>query len=513
MPDRAPGAPSARRPIRSLATPAGAVAAFVALGALLRFAGLGAKSFWRDEAFTVRMARSDLPSALDLMVNTEATPPLYYLLVWPWCQVLGSSEAGIRSLSALFGVATIVVAWLVGRELVSARVGVAAAGLVAVNPVLVWYSQEARAYALLVLLGGLGFLFFVRVLRSARGRPLLGWTIVSALTICTHWFALFLVAVQAPWLLAASRLRRRVVVACAALAVFVVALLPLLLEQRGDGMQHDWIGERPLLARVVQLPAVLLVGFETPAPVVAAAVAGALAAVCLWPLLRRENRLERRGAGLALAIGGASVALPVVLALAVHDYFYYRNVLGSVVPLALVLAAGAGAAHAGRAARGAAALLGALSVAIVLVTIGEPKYHREDWRAATAALGTPDVDRAVVMTPAYSRVPLLPYMPRTERMRAPAAPVREVVALALPGEDAGALARSTAPRARGGAPADGFRLVEQREEELFTLLRYRAPRPVRIGASALARSAIGGGEATVLFQPAEGGRGAGSQVG
>ena len=63
-----------------------------------------------------------------------------------------NTEYGLRSLSALAGVATVPVAYLIGAELRGRRAGLMAAALVAVNPMLLWYSQEARAYALLVLL-------------------------------------------------------------------------------------------------------------------------------------------------------------------------------------------------------------------------------------------------------------------------------------------------------------------------------------------------------------------------
>ena len=56
----------------------------------------------------------------------------------------GTGEFGLRSLSALAGVATVPVAYLIGVELRGRRAGLMAAALVAVNPMLLWYSQEAR---------------------------------------------------------------------------------------------------------------------------------------------------------------------------------------------------------------------------------------------------------------------------------------------------------------------------------------------------------------------------------
>src|SRR5438876_576650 len=80
------------------------------------------------------------------------TPPFYYMLAWGWAKLFGTGEVGLRSLSALAGTLTIPAAYAAGRALSSRRAGLIAAALFAVNPLLVWYSQEARAYALLALL-------------------------------------------------------------------------------------------------------------------------------------------------------------------------------------------------------------------------------------------------------------------------------------------------------------------------------------------------------------------------
>ena len=78
----------------------------------------------------------------------------------------------MRSLSALFGAATVPLAYCIGAELSSRRAGLITAALVAVNPMLIWYSQEARSYALLVFFCAASLLFFARALRTRSGpRP------------------------------------------------------------------------------------------------------------------------------------------------------------------------------------------------------------------------------------------------------------------------------------------------------------------------------------------------------
>ena len=87
----------------------------------------------------------------------------------------------------------------------------------AVSPVLVWYSQEARAYALFIFLGALSLLAFVRAMETRGTTAAARWAVVSALVIATHYFGAFLIAAEAAFLLYRWRCRT-VVVASAGLA-------------------------------------------------------------------------------------------------------------------------------------------------------------------------------------------------------------------------------------------------------------------------------------------------------
>src|SRR4051812_46831077 len=196
-----------------------ALAALVALGAALRFSTLGLQSYWYDEAVTVGIVRMDFGGMVSAVYHHESTPPLYYVLAWMWCKAFGTGEVGLRSLSAVFGTASIPVFYAAARELVSREVGLAVAVLAAFNPLLVWYSQEGRAYALLALLGGLSLLFFARALQKGKGRALAWWALFSGLALLTHYFAVFLVAPEAAWLV--WRRRDRAVAAGVAAVVAV----------------------------------------------------------------------------------------------------------------------------------------------------------------------------------------------------------------------------------------------------------------------------------------------------
>ena len=145
-----------------------ALAGIVVLGAALRFATLDLQSYRYDEAVTVgRVLHPSLFDTLSTVPRSESTPPLYYLVAWLWSRPFGTGEVGLRSLSALAGTASIAVVYLGAVALpLPRRAGLIAAAMVAVSPVLIWFSQDARAYALVFLLTALSFLFFARARRS-----------------------------------------------------------------------------------------------------------------------------------------------------------------------------------------------------------------------------------------------------------------------------------------------------------------------------------------------------------
>ena len=151
----------------------------------LRAATIEAQSFWDDELFTVWIVRLDFVDMVRAWWDSEATPPVYYLVTWLWSQLFGTGEVGLRSISVLAGTATVPLVYLVGSRFASPRAGMAVAVLVAFNPFLVWYGAEARSYAFLVPEVALGLFFFLAALTTPSRRNLVGWAVVSALGVAT----------------------------------------------------------------------------------------------------------------------------------------------------------------------------------------------------------------------------------------------------------------------------------------------------------------------------------------
>lgn len=447
-----------------------ALGAIVVLAAVLRFATLRTQSIWFDEAATWDLVRRPFGAMLSRLPHAESTPPLFYALEWGWTRVFGDGELGLRSLPALAGLLTVPVAHAIGRRAAGARAGLAAAALVAVNPLLVWFSQEARSYALATLLSVVALLLFLRAQDDRRGRVLAAWALASALALATHYFTAFVLVPQAAWLLWRHPCRRSTLGAVGAVAATGLALLPLLIAQSGN--PYDIAGT-PLALRLVQLPKQFLLGYRGPLALPLGLLGAAFVTGGAWLLLRRTPRPARERALLLGALGCVGVALPLLAALAGADYLNTRNLLPALIPLLAALAVGCAASRAPRLGAVLLAGLCAISLAIVVTVAADAQYQRQDWRGLARALGETSGARALVITPANGELALRYYRRGLRPMAAPGAAVREVDVVTVAGSpDPGKAPRLPALVGTAlGVP--GFQPAGRARTKTYVLQRFR----------------------------------------
>ena len=153
--------PPARRSAFTRHPTGSAVAALTILAAALRLYRIGHQGLWFDEAYTVMLVKLPFAKLLSTVPKTESTPYLYYLLAWVWTHIFGRGAADLRALSALVGTAVVPIGYLAAAKLTAnRRAALIVAALATFNPLLIWYSQEARAYELLVLMSACTLLAF-----------------------------------------------------------------------------------------------------------------------------------------------------------------------------------------------------------------------------------------------------------------------------------------------------------------------------------------------------------------
>lgn len=194
-----------------------------------RLAGITSQSLWRDEVDSLRFATRPLPGVLSAFTRPGENGPLFYLLLRPWLAAAGHSEFALRFPSILMGVLAVALIFLWGKYLFGRGVGgLLAALLLAVNPYHVWYSQEARMYALVVALILLSLWWFKEALERGRWWRWALWYLFVSLGFYIHVLAVLVLPVQALWLLMVPAWRKRWISALTAFALLILPYLPLI---------------------------------------------------------------------------------------------------------------------------------------------------------------------------------------------------------------------------------------------------------------------------------------------
>ncbi|HEX2015878.1 MAG TPA: glycosyltransferase family 39 protein [Solirubrobacteraceae bacterium] len=468
-----------------------ALGGILGLAALLRLPTLGSQSLWFDEAFIpTHVLHAGLGATLSAVSHTENTPPLFYLLEWASTRVLGTDEVALRLLSAIAGLATVAVSVWVGRELHSRRAGLILGLLVAVNPLFVWYSQEARAYALFGLTAAVSFALFLRARRLGTPASLLGWAVASSLALLTHYFAALLIAAEAAWLLWSHPGRRREVLAVVGVGAVGLALVPLVVAQGGHGAQ--WIERWALGSRLVAVPQYFVLGPSAEPLGHAILLLAMVPFVAVGALLLRSEPSARSAVRLAASVGAAGMLPALVLALVGEDYLAPRNLIAAwlivTAAVAVVLAAdppwparppaGGSARHRARLTPGLVltAALAVLGVGLAgAVAVNFKHLQRGDWKGVAAVMGRPELARAVV-TAGLGSAPLEYYQPPLRALRAgERIMVSEVDAVGY------------RPLVRGAArpPGPAFHLTDRHDVNGLVVLRFRAQRPLMLDQATL----------------------------
>lgn len=193
------GAGPSRRRFAVLPAHRWAMALVVLAAVVLRV--YNGSALWLDEALSVNIA--SLP-AKDVFgaLKVDGSPPLYYLLLHFWIDLVGAGDIRVRLLSSLFAIAALPVAYLLGRRIGGRGVGELVVVLAAFNPFLVRYATEARMYSLVVLLTLLVLLAACRARELPSPGRLAGLAVAAGLLALTHYWALFFLA--AGWILLAA---------------------------------------------------------------------------------------------------------------------------------------------------------------------------------------------------------------------------------------------------------------------------------------------------------------------
>jgi mannosyltransferase len=372
---------------------------------------LDSRSLWIDEVLSRTYASQSLGGLFSFFVHGELNMALYHLFLHYWLR-LGDGEAALRSLSVVFALMTLPFAYVLGKRLVSARVGVLATVLLALNGAFYSFAREARSYSLTILLVTAASYFFIRALDSGRASDWSFYVVTAVLAVYAHLFAM--TVVLAHFLSLGLRRGRPVdktsasIAAVAAVALLSPAVLYVVTGDRSLTTDPDtnlrdvpdlfrWYasGNRPLL---------LLFLFGAVIAVVAAARRRVrFGSDSVWP----ESFLI------------VWLAVPILAALAVSytidPIFEFRYLL--VVLPAFILLVAVGIARASAPVLFAVLTLAVLGASVRTLDLCQPgcSTPTQDFRGATHFIRLHAKPRdEIFFDPAYLSYAFAYYAPRTE---------------------------------------------------------------------------------------------------
>jgi hypothetical protein len=322
----------------------------------IRLAILG-EAMLADELSTYWIVSTNGLGGAISTVNTDAeiTPPLFFVASWLATQVDLTPELA-RAPSLLAGVATIPVVYLLGLRTVGRPAALVATALTTLSPFMIYYSAEARGYALMMLLVALSTLAVLLAVDSRRVRWWVVYAVASSAAVYTHYTCVFVLGSQLLWLLWAHPEARRpaLIANVGAVAAFLPwlpglrndfdsptteilsALTPFDWHAVGVSLSHAAVGYPYSILALEDLPG-------TPALIL-------LALALLVAVGGLGARIVRRGPRAWLAAADRRVVLVVLLALSVPvgealvsavgtNIFGGRNLAGAWPAFALSLAA------------------------------------------------------------------------------------------------------------------------------------------------------------------------------
>ncbi len=183
-----------RSGINRFLNPAVLLGLILLIGISLRLYDLGTESYWIDETFTVVEGQQSIQQILTS--GRLDQPPAYYFPFHYWEQLFGTSEVSTRSFSALAGIISIILVYMIGRELFGKPVGLLSAFLISISENQIYYSQLAKFYGYFEMMTLLSILFFILALKSKKRIHFILYVIASILMVYSHTFGVFILAAQ-----------------------------------------------------------------------------------------------------------------------------------------------------------------------------------------------------------------------------------------------------------------------------------------------------------------------------
>jgi len=381
--------PRATRAPRRLPLDLAGLVVAIIVAIVARGLTIGTQSAWLDEGSTMAVARHPLPELIFHVTHFDVHPPLYYMALHVWLNLVGVGVTQGRLLSLLCGVATVPALYALTQELFDRHTASGAALLLAVSPIASWYSNEIRMYAMAAFLSLAALAFLVRAIHDNRWLTWLGYAVSGAAALYTDYSAAYILVGGAAAALAVPRKSRsaatRGLIAHAVLGILFLPFLTTLAYQITHNTgQVSWIPTPT--PQIVETSVLDLISQYAEPQAMVAGVGLALAALAALALYRDWRQAAWRWSYIFL---GCIVASPLVIPLvmsATRPAFLTRTVMMALYGLLILFARGILALLGSRRPWGLLPLTALLVVNLLSLRAAYATPINEDWRAGAAYL-------------------------------------------------------------------------------------------------------------------------------
>ncbi len=359
------------------------------LGFIIRLININ-QSLWLDEAITAQAVKTySLANLITKFSPGDFHPPFYYLILKLWSNLFGYSEITLRLPSVIFGLAVVYFVYLIGRKLFNQKVALLASLFLAINPLAIYYSQEARMYSLAMLAVTASIYFFLEK----------RWL---------WWFFCLLVAMYSdylPWLILPvfvliTNKKKLLISHFLLLFVAFIPWLPILWKQLSNGASvtvilPEWgnlLGGFSIKGLALVFVKFIIGRISLDNKIIYAIVITSIGAVYFWLMIRVRNRILWIWLLLPIILG-----LIISLKIPVFTYFRFLFVLPAFI---LLLAAGA--------SRNKIFVLfvSLVSFGCLLIFNSNSSFQRDNWRDAVLYM---EKNNGIALLPSLATVSPINY--------------------------------------------------------------------------------------------------------
>jgi 4-amino-4-deoxy-L-arabinose transferase-like glycosyltransferase len=176
----------------------------ISAGLAIRALFLNEQSLWFDEMAQAAVAQTSWKDMFPL-ITRHSSPPLDYVLMKLVMLLLGTADWVVRMPALVFGVASIYALYRFACSLTDRKDGLLAAALLALSPMAIAYSQEARMYSLFLFLSLVSYLLARRFIERHDLASGVWLGIANGLLLLSHYFGVFVIAGEGMILLGVMR--------------------------------------------------------------------------------------------------------------------------------------------------------------------------------------------------------------------------------------------------------------------------------------------------------------------